>query len=150
MISAGAARILPAVLITVITGTAAACTHTTVEQQVPPMAPTLTLERFLRAANAQDLDTMAQLFGTREGSVLRLYPDVEVDRWMDLISTLLRHNDYSIGSEQIVPGRRAEATLFTVTMAVGEKRIPVPFTLVRNQDAWLVEQIGLESITSFR
>jgi hypothetical protein len=33
------------------------------------LAPAMVVERFLRAANSNDLDTMARLFGTRAGPI---------------------------------------------------------------------------------
>jgi hypothetical protein len=46
----------------------------------PALAPAMTIERFLRAVNQNDLDTMASLFGTREGPVTRTWSRQEVRR----------------------------------------------------------------------
>lgn len=115
----------------------------------PAMAPALTVERFLRAANQNDLDTMGSLFGTRDGPVTRVWSTKEVDDRMFLLASLLRHDDYTIVGEQVVPGRRAEATQFIVRLDLRDGTSPsVPFTLVRSkQEQWMVEIIGLERIT---
>jgi hypothetical protein len=114
----------------------------------PTLAPTMTIERFLRAANQNDLDTMAALFGTREGSINRLWSRREADDRMFLLASLLRHTDYRIEAEQVVPGRREEATQFTVRLQVAQGSVPVPFTLVQSRgQLWLIEQIGIERIT---
>jgi hypothetical protein len=112
------------------------------------LAPTMIIERFLRAANQNDLDAMGALFGTRDGSITRSWSRKEVDERMFLIASLLRHTDYTIGGEQIVPGRREEATLYTVQLQLAQGPAQVPFTLVRTrQNSWLIEQIGIERIT---
>jgi len=113
------------------------------------VAPTMTIERFLRAVNQQDLLTMARLFGTREGPVTQTWSGKEVDERMRLLANVLRHSDYAIGREDIVPGRRGEATQFTVNIKVGERIIPVPFILVRSARVpeWLIENIAIDRLT---
>lgn len=115
----------------------------------PVLAPTMTIERFLRAVNQNDLDTMASLFGTQEGPIARRDPPRQVDQQMFLLASLLRHSDYAIGTEQVVPGRRNEATMYTVKMVVNSRDVHVPFTLVRDRRSpqWLIEVIGLEQVT---
>jgi hypothetical protein len=130
-----------------------ACVTTTVQppQQTTALAPAMTIERFLRAANQNDLDTMGALFGTRDGSITRTWSRKEVDERMFLLASLLRHSDYNIGSEQIVPGRREEATQYTVQLSLAHGPAQVPFTLVRTRgNEWLIEQIGIERITGRR
>jgi hypothetical protein len=108
----------------------------------------MTIERFLRAANQNDLDTMAALFGTKEGSVARSWSRKEIDDRMFLLASLLRHSDYSISAEQIVPGRRDVATQYTVSLVLQQGPVQVPFTMVRFGDnQWIIEQIGIERIT---
>jgi hypothetical protein len=113
------------------------------------VAPTMTIERFLRAANQNDLDTMATLFGNREGTIAQNWPRQEIDARMFLLASVLRHSDYSIGAEQIVPGRREEATRYLVHMVVAGESVTVPFTLVRTtrSQTWLIEDIDIERIT---
>jgi hypothetical protein len=112
------------------------------------LAPAMTIERFLRAANQNDLDTMASLFGTREGSITRTWTRKEIDDRMFLLASLLRHNDYTLSAEQIVPGRRDEATQYTVNLQLQAGPAQVPFILVRvGGQQWIIEQIGIERIT---
>jgi hypothetical protein len=115
----------------------------------PAYAPTMTIERFMRAVNQRDLNTMARLFGTREGPVAQIWASKEVDERMRVLSNVLRHNDYRIGQEDIVPGRRGEATQFTVNMTVGERVVAVPFVLVRStpESGWLIESIAIDKVT---
>jgi hypothetical protein len=112
------------------------------------LAPTMIIERFLRAANQNDLDTMGSLFGTRDGAVNRSWSRKEMDERMFLLASLLRHTDYTIGGAQIVPGRREEATQYVVRLVVAQGPAQVPFTLVRTRaNQWLIEDIGIERIT---
>jgi hypothetical protein len=137
---------------------ASACATRTVEVRgVPPsqadpgIATSLVIEQFLRAVNANDLDTMARLFGTRDGSVLRRDPKRSVDDRMFALASVLRHQDYTISGNTIVPGRREEATQVNVRMAIGGRDVLVPYTLVLSrQGTWLIEQIGIEQITARR
>jgi hypothetical protein len=72
----------------------------------------------------------------------------EVDDRMFLLASLLRHTDYAIVGEQIVPGRRHEATQFTVRLDVAQGPVQVPFTMVQTRgQQWLIEDIQIERIT---
>lgn len=111
-------------------------------------APAMVIERFLRAANQNDLDTMSNLFGTAAGPVARTWTRREIDERMLLMANLLRHTDYTILGEQIVPGRRGEATMFNVRLVATQGPVQVPFTLVLARNQWLIEQIGIERLTN--
>jgi hypothetical protein len=144
-------RSTSAVIITVL---AAACGG---GQSAPPrtvapanseVATSLVIDQFLRAANSNDLDTMARLFGTREGSVLLRDPKENVDRQMFALASLLRHESYAIKGYEVVPGRREEATRAIVTMTISGREFDVPWTLVyATTNSWMVEEIGLNAIT---
>jgi len=110
--------------------------------------PAMTIERFLRATNQSDLDTMASLFGNRDGSINRVWSQREIDDRMLIFASVLRHSDYTIASEQQVAGRRDEATQLNVQMVISGDTLEVPFTMVRtvNQN-WLIENIGIDVVT---
>jgi len=113
------------------------------------LAPAMVVERFLRAANSNDLDTMGRLFGNREGPVATRDSRKDVDDRMFVVASVLRHTDYEIRTEQIVPGRRQEATQLVVRLVNGERRYDLPFTLVQTARwGWLIENIPLEQITN--
>jgi hypothetical protein len=120
------------------------------EGAAPALATSLTIEQFLRAVNGKDLDTMARLFGTRDGSIALRDPRQQVEDRMFALAAIMQHQDYSIDGGQIVPGRRDEATQVFVQMSVDGKNIRVPFTLVWSRDSWMIEQIGIEAITNAR
>lgn len=127
------------------------------------VAPALVVERFLTAANVvaqrrsaggasaervkNALAVMARLFGNRDGSLVERDPAGEVERRMYLLADILRHDDYAVEGEQAVPGRTDEAVEVLVRLHIGERRVTVPFTVVRSRrDGWLVEQVEVERI----
>lgn len=131
---------------------AAGCTSSSVVPgPAQAVAPTLIVEQFLRAVNAGDLDTMARLFGTREGSITERDSREQVDNRMFAIASVLRHDDYRIEGEQIVPGRRDEATQLLVRLTFPDRDVVVPFTMVITDDrTWMIEQIAIERVTQAR
>ncbi|NJD18773.1 MAG: hypothetical protein FIA95_05755 [Gemmatimonadetes bacterium] len=128
----------------------------------------LSLERFLQAANARDLEGMARLFGTASGpawdtgstfactfkkigswfggTACAHKRDVEVR--MDAIAQILRHDDYRIVREEPVAGRMTQATRVYVDLTVNGQAVSgVPFVLVRaGGGRWLVEEVALERV----
>jgi hypothetical protein len=117
----------------------------------PAVAASLVIEQFLRASNANELETMARLFGTRDGAVIDRDPRDANEKRMFAVATILRHEDYRIEGNEIVPGRSDEATRVRVRMTIGGQSFAVPFTLVQSKRGlWLIEEIGIEEITSKR
>jgi hypothetical protein len=113
------------------------------------VAPALVVERFLTAVNTNDLDTMARLFGTREGSVLKRDSRSEVETRMHALASILRHKNYVLEGEGIVPGRLGEAIELMMRLEVGDRQVSVPFVMVQTKgEGWMVEQIGIERITA--
>lgn len=110
-------------------------------------SPLQSVERFLAAINARDLDNMAQLFGTREGPVQ--WDRVETELHMDLLATVLEHEAYEIVSERMVPGRPDPTTRVGVTLTIDERVIPdIAFLTVRTEEGrWMVQEIDLERVT---
>lgn len=135
-------------LVTAAALSAPAC----VKQEVAPVSanvgPSLVVEQFLRAANAKDLGRMAELFGTKDGPISKRDSRQEVEQRMFSIASVLRHEDFEVQGEQLVPGRSSEATRLMVKLTIDKTAYQVPFTMVRyKNDSWLVEQIGIEVIT---
>lgn len=130
-----------------------ACSQPVIREGRPTVRdPSASVERFLRAANAEDLHTMAQLFGTSDGSVLLRDRQAEVEERMLALASLLRHDDVSLADERQVPGRSGEAVEVLVDLRLAdEEEVRVPFTLVRAREGgWLVERIDIEVITARR
>lgn len=151
----------------------AACTQYVVpSQRMAGTAPILSVERFLQAANAGDLDAMGRIFGTPQGPILertgnpiscgfrrvgswfrlgsRCPNRQEVELRMNAIAMILRHSSYQIRGESEVPGRRWPATRVVVDITRGSQVArDVPFVTVQTSDGrWMVEEIGLERVTS--
>ena len=128
----------------------------------------LSLERFLQAANARDLEGMARLFGTQNGpawdtgstfgcmfkkigSWFGSSPCVkkrDVEIRMDAIAQVLRHEDYRVVQEEPVAGRLNDALRIVVDLTVNGGNVPgVPFVMVRaGEGQWLVEEIDLQKV----
>jgi hypothetical protein len=150
-------RIAPVASLALAAMMATACaSKRVVDRPVGPppnaeVSASLVVDQFLRAANSNDLDTMARLFGNRNGPVANDENRQELDRRLFAIASVLRHDSYTIKGSQIVPGRRNEATQINVLMKFGAQEIEVPWVLVYSKDGtWLVESIDLEKITSRR
>jgi hypothetical protein len=112
------------------------------------VAPVLSVERFLQAANAKDYQAMAALFGTPSGPIEGDRSDIELR--MDAIARVLGHEDYRIASEAPVPGREVPTTRIGVDLTIaGEVIRDVAFRVVQNGGGrWLVQEIDLEAITN--
>ena len=156
------------VLLLALAAAVAGCTAVVSQGPGAGLVAQLSLERFLQAANARDLEAMGRLFGTEggpawdtgstfgcmfkkigswfEGSPCVQKRDVEIR--MDAISQVLRHEDYSIVREEPVAGRSNQALRIYVDLTVaGQPVTAVPFVLVRSGGGqWLVEEIDLQRV----
>jgi hypothetical protein len=151
----GKSRIVLALLAGALVGAPAAAQAQPVQPVAarsgqPAVAASLVIEQFLRAVNANDLETMARLFGTEKGSVWERDPRPATEQRMFALASILRHEDYRIEGAEIVPGRGEAVTRVQVRMVVRKGSAGVPFTLIRHRDNWLIEQIGIEEVTSRR
>lgn len=138
--------------------------------EAPAVAPMLSVERFLQAANERDLYSMARLFGTADGpmsdtggtfgcafkklgswfGIGERCPTIqEVEIRMDAIAEVLAHEDYTVVSESSVAGRIHPTSRIGVNLRVdGQDVLDVPFVVVRTPEGrWLIEEIGLTKIT---
>ena len=96
---------------------------------------------------ADEIETMARLFGTSDGSVLDRYPRDEVEQRMFLIAQILKHTDYQLAGERAVPGRSRDLIEVVVRLTNAAGTVDVPFQVVRADDEWLIENINLEAVT---
>jgi len=162
-------RLLGVMACVPVVGLAGACT--TVVQQpgaVAAVAPQLSVERFLQAANDRDIDSMSRLFGTPDGPIGDTGSTFgcffkKIGSWfggeacesrkkveirLDAIARLLHYEDYKITHEEQVAGRSSPSTRVFVDMTIGGEQVKdVPFVVVRShRDRWLVAQVGLEQL----
>ena len=134
-----------------LTSAGACTTRAVVDQSQIQVAPALTVERFLQAANTRDLETMARLFGTDDGPIGGRRQEVELR--MDLIAEILHHTDYRIISERRVPGTDSPSIRMGVDISIVTPRgtmmvRDVGFTVVlESSNRWLVNVIELTKIT---
>lgn len=140
-----------------------ACVHKTLpdgptmEASAPGIAPQLAVERFLRAANcvassacttkAQDIETMGNLFGTRDGSVIKRDARAEVEQRMFALASLLQSDDYKVQGQNIVPGRLGAAVDLLVLLKQNGREVQLPITMVKAKGGnWLVEKIDVKPL----
>ena len=137
--------------VSILLTSAAACTsRTVVNESQFAVAPSLTVERFLQAANTRDLETMSRLFGTSDGPIGDSGGREEIELRMDVIAEILQHDDYEIVSERRVPGTETLSNRIGVDMVMrgGGRVRDVGFTVVlESADRWLVNVIELGKIT---
>ena len=129
-----------------------ACGGGSESQSPTPMggpAPQLVVERFLQAANTNDLVTMTQLFGTPDKGIVELDGESMAQRRMYVLASLLRHDDFVIQAQRVVPGRMEGATEVLVLLTQGDRQVIVPHLVVkRSGGGWVIERIDVERLTS--
>ncbi len=145
-----------------------ACAPQAGPSDVAPVAAQLSVERFLQAANARDVQTMGRLFGTSSGplgdtgSTFGCFfkkigswfggnactRRVEVELRMDAIASVVRHENYRIVREEPVAGRNSPTRRVLVDMTVSGRTVSAaPFVVVQTGGGrWLVEEVPLETI----
>lgn len=158
------------VLALTVVGLSACATQVVQPQRDMAVGPALSVESFLQAANAQDLDRMARLFGTADGPIGdtgstfgcmfkrmgswiglgdRCTNRQDVELRMNAIAMMLQHDDYRLGNDQRVAGRANPTTQIPVSLTRGARQFDgVPFVVVQaGGGSWLIEEIGLEAVT---
>ena len=141
------------ILFLLLTSAGACTSRTVVNQSQVQVAPALTVERFLQAANTRDLQTMSRLFGTDDGPIGDRGSRQEVELRMDLIAEILQHADYQIMSERRVPGTESPSIRVGVHILIVTPRgttmvRDVGFTVVlESTSRWLVNVIELVKVT---
>ncbi len=129
-------------LVILALGAAVACAHHA--PLVPlPATPAETIEAFLAAANASNLDRMAGLFGDERGpsNVTRRNSDVVRTQQMTIFQHLLHGEAHELVSTDVSTPERPK---LSVAITQGTRRYTVPFTMIRaRQGGWLVWAIDL-------
>ena len=109
----------------------------------------LVVERYLQAVNQHDLRVMSELFGTAEGNMRELESVRYAEELAHIHSSLLRHDEFRILRQQVVPGRMHEAADVLVELRRGERQYVVPFRVVRRNrpaGSWIIEKIELDKV----
>ena len=152
----------------------AACATPPVPSDDPAaaVAPQLSVERFLQAANARDYVSMSRIFGTSEGPIgdtgssfgcfwkkigsafggrsCEKWQDVELR--LDAIAEILGHTDYEMVSQRRVAGSTVPATRIGVNLTLpgGTRASDVGFVVVMADVRWMIQCIELDKVTSGR
>ena len=133
------------------------------------IAPQLSVERFLQSTNSRDFVGMSRIFGTTDGPIGDTGSSfgcfwkkigsafggtscpkwLDVERRLDTISDILRHEDYEIVSEQRVAGREDATTRIGVDMEFADSSASdVGFFVVMAGERWMIQCIELDKVTS--
>lgn len=158
-------------LAAVVVGLSACSTTVVRPAGAAAVAPQLTVERFLQAANDRDLDSMGRLFGTRNGAIgdtgstfscfwkkigswlggSSCVDRAQVEVRLDAIARVLQHENYVLDGEEMVAGRAAPTrrVFVDLTLDGGGAVQNVPFEVVQGgEQRWFVERVDLERILS--
>ncbi len=110
-----------------------------------PASPEAAIELFLDAANASDLDRMADLWGDERGpsSATNRIPRDQRAQRLAIMQRLLRNDGRRlVSSENTLPA----APVRNYELTQGSRRFTVPFTCVPSpHGGWLIREIGLDA-----
>lgn len=110
-----------------------------------PSTPDQSVEQFLAAVNAADLERMAMIWGNERGpeGVTHSLPQEERMQRLTIMQRMLRSDNHMItATDATDPSRR----VLTVAMTQGTRRFAVPFTLVQSRaGGWVIREIGLDA-----
>ena len=106
-----------------------------------PSAPSETVEQFLAAANASDLDRMGALWGDEHGPNRSGSQNVRTQR-LTIMQHLLHGESHEVVATDVTNPARPR---LSVAITQGTRRFTVPFTLVQSRyGGWLVNEIGID------
>ena len=110
-----------------------------------PATPDQTVEQFLAAVNATNLEQMSMLWGDEKGpqGVTNSMPQEQRIQRLTIMQRMLRSDTHTItATDATDPSKR----VLSVAMAQGTRRFTVPFTLVTSRaGGWLIKEIGLDA-----
>src|SRR5437899_6933383 len=128
-------------LVILALGAVLGCQHPNVPPS--PSAPAETVNQFLTAVNANDLQAMALLFGDERGpsSIVRENSETVRMQQMTILQRLLHGESHEVASTDVSNAVRPR---LSVTIARGTRRFTVPFTLAQSRGGgWLVQAIDV-------
>ncbi len=116
--------------------------------EMSSVAPMLSVERFLQAVNAEDLESMSRLFGTARGPAQG--DPLQLETELALIARILQHQDYEVVSDRREFGRTNLTHRIGVNLTIDGRVVPnVGFSVVQaDSGRWFVEVIELEKVTN--
>ena len=125
--------------------TVAACGGRRAVAGPSPASPDQTIEQFLSAVNASDLERMSTLWGDERGpvSASNAMSEAERNQRLTIMQRMLRSDSHLItATDATDPAKR----VVSVAMTQGQRRFVVPFTVVPTRaGGWLIREIGLDA-----
>jgi hypothetical protein len=104
-------------------------------------SPRATVDRFLAAARAQDIQALGAEFGDDKGALRDHSDRATTERRLLIMLQCLRHDKATVSEPARGEGGRQ---LFTVDFTQGSLTAPVKFTTVRGpSDRWFVESFDI-------
>lgn len=143
------ALVIPATR-TIVVGAAAllaACGGRPAATVPAPSAPEATVAQFIAAANANDLERMAALWGTERGPSTATNPNSPAvqRQQLQIMQRLLVCDEHRVTGAQTLVGE-VERRQLMVELVRNGRRANVPFTLVQARTGgWLISEIGLDA-----
>ena len=108
-----------------------------------PVDPEVTLSRFMSAVQANDLLSMGQLWGTKDGPAVLKMERAELNQRLTVMQIMLKHERYEITADVLTTGLDDETRAYHLRLMRLGCQVDVPFQLVRLGEGWLVSVIDL-------
>ena len=108
-----------------------------------PLDPEVTLSRFMSAVQANDLVSMSQLWGTKDGLAARKMERAELNQRLTVMQIMLKHDRYEITPDVSAAGLDDKTLAYRIRLMRLGCQVDVPFELVRVGEGWLVSVIDL-------
>ncbi len=108
-----------------------------------PLDPEVTLSRFMSAVQANDLMSMSELWGTKDGPAARKMERAELNQRLRVMQIMLKHDRYEITADASMAGLDDRTRAYHLRLVRLGCQLDVPFELVRVGEGWLVSVIDL-------
>ncbi len=108
-----------------------------------PVDPEVTLSRFMSAVQANDLVSMSQLWGTKDGPAAQRMERAELNQRLTVMQIMLKHERYEITADVSAVGLDDETRAYQLRLTRLGCQVDVPFQLIRVGEGWLVSIIDL-------
>ncbi len=108
-----------------------------------PVDPEVTLTRFMSAVQANDLASMSQLWGTKDGPAARKMERAELNQRLTVMQIMLKHERYEITADASMAGLDDKTRAYQLRIMRLGCQVDVPFQLVRVGEGWLVSVTDL-------
>lgn len=123
---------------------AAACGGRPVPTDALPSSPVAAVEQFLAAANANDLATMGEVYGSKRGPVNYWMDATEREKRLTVIRSYLVHERYQV-EPGTLPGNDQGQRIVRIQLVRNNCRPIVPFTVQQFRTGWLVLSFDIEA-----